>query len=231
MRIIPKLVAGAIACMAALPLPDAQATVIFFDYQLANTSPLQGPLPTPAGSIEITQIAPGQVGFLLKNTIDGPYDGPTFESKLLLNYTGSLALTAQQWNIAAPAGFTLQPFSTGGFAAASGSTSGYSGFDIVLSFPTSNGPNSDRFKDHEYFAWTYSGNGLLAEDFLTPIAADDPSRPPSPVMIHVQGINGDPGSFWIVDQPPARVPEPSSIALLGIGLAGVALARRRQRPA
>ena len=227
MRNFRKILLGA-ACVAALTAAEARATTIFFDFQLGDTQVLQHVLSQPAGSIEITQIAPNQVGFLLKNTIDAPYDGATFESTLLLNYTGGLSLTAQQWNIAAPAGFTLQPFNTGTFSAHSGATSGYSGFDIELSFPTSNGPNSNRFKDHEYYAWTYTGNGLLAEDFLTAIAPNDANRPASPVMMHVQGIDGNPSSFWIVDQPPAQVPEPSTLAVAGMALAGAALLRRRK---
>jgi hypothetical protein len=72
---------------------------------------------------------------------------------------------------------------------------------------------------------------LLAEDFLTAIVPNDANRPASPVMIHVQGIDGDPSSFWIVDQPPSltQVPEPSTLALVGVALAGAALTRRKTR--
>src|SRR5690349_17151823 len=82
MRNFHKFLLGATAGAVMLAAPQAHATVINFDFQLSDIPAQQHVLGTPAGSIEITQIAPNQVGFLLKNLIDSPYDGNTFETKL-----------------------------------------------------------------------------------------------------------------------------------------------------
>lgn len=47
---------------------------------------------------------------------------------------------------------------------------------------------------------------------------------------HVQGIQGaltSDGSSWVIPGPVAPVPEPSTFILLGVGLLGAGLMRRR----
>ena len=114
-------------------------------------------------------------------------------------------------------------------------------FDLGIYFPTANDAPG-RFTGGQ-------SSELLIEWFgggpLGPIGPDSP--PPLTLLpesflfvaagnrdlltgAHVQGIAVPPGSGWVTGGPETPVPEPATLVLIGSGLLGLAVRRRRSRP-
>lgn len=85
-------------------------------------------------------------------------------------------------------------------------------FNYGFEFTTSNSKKGSRLLDGESLSWTFANTD--ADDFG------------DLALVHLQGLDVDCiGSVKVITAP---IPEPETYALMGMGLLGVALARRRK---
>jgi hypothetical protein len=96
-------------------------------------------------------------------------------------------------------------------------------WDVDVQLFTSQG---NRLEVGDSVTWTMSGTGLDEQDFNT-LSTPNGENVAALGMIHLQAINGEGSAKLTVDEFFPSVPEPASMAVLGIG--AIALLRKRRR--
>lgn len=150
------------------------------------------------GTISFTDVAGGTRVDLLADWDSALLGNSVFLTSLLLNYDGTLTTPT------VTGGSVLRNF---GAATGAGVNAGFS-YDYQVQFPTS--ARGNRLTDGESVSLLFAG---ASASHFSPAA-----------LVHLQGLTGG-GSVKVITNP---VPEPETWAMLGLGLAGVVLARRRK---
>lgn len=222
--ILGKLRLALSALAIATPL-SAQALTIDIDTYLTGSIGNPGGNPIVA-TLTLTQNG-SNVDFRLDNKVNNlpsSLGDDAFISKLLFSYDGTPPLTTASFTAfggtqsVVPGAFGINP---------PGVDAGYD-FFLDLDYPS--GPPSARFTNGEFTTWTILGVSVLDFDDLV-----TGSGPPSLAMVHIQQVGAGPGGAqslkYVGDGPnggdPTGIPEPGTLGLLGLALAGLGAMRRR----
>lgn len=211
---------------------SSHAASINFDFNTIVTG--QTPQSTKPWLTATFNDVNGGVQLTLRSSLETQSE---FFSKILFNFNPELNPTTLNFQYLS--GYKAFDIATGVNSQDIGAVTGY--FDILFAGPTSNNPTSDRFNNFDISVYkitrsTSSAQYLTVSDFDFPsviITKNRNSSTSSPTdyfaAAHLQGIPGE-GSVKIVPgDSEVPIPEPGTIALLGIGLAGLSIYRWKSR--
>lgn len=222
-----KAVAGALIGLGGLLAAQAASAAVIIDIDTYVTGN-----PANPGNVTVARLTLAQNGanvdFTLENLVNnlpGGIGDDAFISELEFSYDGNPPIT--------PASFAnfggSQPIAQSDVSVnPPGQNAGYD-FYLNIDFPTSGNPNAvpGRFFHGEISTWTIMG--VTEADFLTLVSGSGPN---ALALVHIQQVGagtGGNGSLKYVGDGGNDVPEPGTLALLGLGLLGFAGARRRKQ--